>query len=195
MHVGEQQTDEALVRGLLEEQFPEWARLPVERVPSTGTDNALYRLGDDMARTPSRPSRARFSAALSTELRGRRTGRCRAGRPRWPRSLAPARASRGASCSTWVSGTGSSTFPPMSFRPRSTGSTSTSSTCASFRCCAPRHAGSDSADPNDGHRRRTDTSSSDRCSFTGLAPGRRCNHSTANFVRDRTPSFRIHRFS
>ena len=66
---------------------------------------------------------------------------------------------------------------------------------SSFRCCAPRHAGSDSADRNDGHRRRTDTSSSDRCSFTGLAPGRRCNHSTANFVRDRTPSFRIHRFS
>jgi aminoglycoside phosphotransferase (APT) family kinase protein len=48
MHVGEQQTDEAPVRGLLEEQFPEWARLPVERVPSTGTDNPLYRLGDDM---------------------------------------------------------------------------------------------------------------------------------------------------
>ena len=29
-------------------QLPEWASLPIERVPSSGTDNALYRLGDDM---------------------------------------------------------------------------------------------------------------------------------------------------
>jgi aminoglycoside phosphotransferase (APT) family kinase protein len=49
MHAGEIHTDVALVRGLLVTQFPEWAALPIEPVASSGTDNALYRLGTDMA--------------------------------------------------------------------------------------------------------------------------------------------------
>ncbi len=49
MHEGEVYTDAALVRRLLAAQFPQWADLPIEPVPSAGTDNALYRLGDDMA--------------------------------------------------------------------------------------------------------------------------------------------------
>lgn len=49
MHVGEVDTDASLVRRLLAAQFPKWANLPIEPVPSAGTDNALYRLGDDMA--------------------------------------------------------------------------------------------------------------------------------------------------
>ena len=49
MHVGEVETDAALVGRLLAAQFPQWADLPIEPVPSAGTDNALYRLGDDMA--------------------------------------------------------------------------------------------------------------------------------------------------
>jgi aminoglycoside phosphotransferase (APT) family kinase protein len=48
MHADEVHTDAHLVRRLLAAQFPEWAALPIERVPSDGTDNALYRLGDDM---------------------------------------------------------------------------------------------------------------------------------------------------
>jgi aminoglycoside phosphotransferase (APT) family kinase protein len=48
MHADELHTDADLVRRLLAAQFPEWAALPVERVPSSGTDNALYRLGSDM---------------------------------------------------------------------------------------------------------------------------------------------------
>ena len=48
MHADELHTDESLVRRLLAEQFPRWAALPIERVPSSGTDNELYRLGDDM---------------------------------------------------------------------------------------------------------------------------------------------------
>jgi aminoglycoside phosphotransferase (APT) family kinase protein len=48
MHSDEIHTDVALVRRLLAGQFPEWATLPIESVPSSGTDNALYRLGDDM---------------------------------------------------------------------------------------------------------------------------------------------------
>jgi aminoglycoside phosphotransferase (APT) family kinase protein len=48
MHAEELPVDAALVRSLLEEQFPGWAGLRLERVQSFGTDNALYRLGDDM---------------------------------------------------------------------------------------------------------------------------------------------------
>ena len=48
MHVDELHTDAGLVRRLLAGQFPEWATLPIEPVASSGTDNALYRLGGDM---------------------------------------------------------------------------------------------------------------------------------------------------
>src|SRR5256714_5153328 len=48
MHADGVETDAGLVRRLLSAQFPQWSGLRVERVPSFGTDNALYRLGDDM---------------------------------------------------------------------------------------------------------------------------------------------------
>ena len=49
MHGDDQvDSDEALVQVLLEDQFPEWAALPIRRLQSDGTDNALYRLGDDL---------------------------------------------------------------------------------------------------------------------------------------------------
>jgi len=49
MHDNEVETDADLVRALLQSQHPQWAGLPIERVPSAGTDNAIYRLGDDLA--------------------------------------------------------------------------------------------------------------------------------------------------
>ena len=49
MHENEIETDESLVRRLLSHQFPQWADLPIVPVLSAGTDNALYRLGDDLA--------------------------------------------------------------------------------------------------------------------------------------------------
>ena len=45
MHDDEVETDAALVARLVAAQFPEWASLPVEPVASSGTDNAMYRLG------------------------------------------------------------------------------------------------------------------------------------------------------
>jgi aminoglycoside phosphotransferase (APT) family kinase protein len=48
MHTDELETGVSLVSRLLNMQFPQWADLPIEPVPSAGTDNALYRLGDDM---------------------------------------------------------------------------------------------------------------------------------------------------
>lgn len=47
MHADELDIDEALVRRLMREQFPEWADLPLRRVEPAGTDNAIFRLGDD----------------------------------------------------------------------------------------------------------------------------------------------------
>lgn len=48
MHVDEVDISISLVARLLATQFPQWADLPLDPVPSAGTDNALYRLGDDM---------------------------------------------------------------------------------------------------------------------------------------------------
>lgn len=57
LHADEIASDEELVRRLLAEQRPEWAGRPVVRVRSTGTENALYRVGDDVVvRLPRRPA-------------------------------------------------------------------------------------------------------------------------------------------
>ncbi|MFE9060867.1 aminoglycoside phosphotransferase family protein [Streptomyces violaceusniger] len=49
MHADERPIDVALVRRLLAAQFPRWAELPIERFASSGTVNALFRLGGDLA--------------------------------------------------------------------------------------------------------------------------------------------------
>jgi aminoglycoside phosphotransferase (APT) family kinase protein len=48
LHADEADIDLPLVRRLLAAQFSQWANLALEPVVSTGTSNALYRLGDDM---------------------------------------------------------------------------------------------------------------------------------------------------
>jgi aminoglycoside phosphotransferase (APT) family kinase protein len=48
MHTDEFEVDISLVQRLLSKQFPIWADLPLKPVPSAGTDNALYRVGNDM---------------------------------------------------------------------------------------------------------------------------------------------------
>jgi aminoglycoside phosphotransferase (APT) family kinase protein len=57
MHADELDTNEHLVARLLASQFPQWSKLPITPVESAGTDNALYRLGDDrVVRLPRTPS-------------------------------------------------------------------------------------------------------------------------------------------
>ena len=46
MHDGELDIDGEVVRRLVAAQFPELADLPISAVESTGTVNAIYRLGD-----------------------------------------------------------------------------------------------------------------------------------------------------
>lgn len=41
--------DVSLVKRLITSQFPQWAHLHIQPVESAGTDNAIYRLGDNMA--------------------------------------------------------------------------------------------------------------------------------------------------
>ncbi len=48
MHADEVPIEPALVGRLLAAQFPQWATLPLVPVPSAGTDNALFRLGDEL---------------------------------------------------------------------------------------------------------------------------------------------------
>ncbi|MEU4537531.1 aminoglycoside phosphotransferase family protein [Streptosporangium sp. NPDC023825] len=59
--------DVPLVRRLVAAQFPRWADLPVEPFDSSGTDNAIYRLGDDMA--VRLPRRAGSAAQVEKDLR------------------------------------------------------------------------------------------------------------------------------
>ncbi|MEV0821400.1 aminoglycoside phosphotransferase family protein [Nonomuraea rubra] len=49
MHADEADIDVSLVRRLLAAQFPQWADLPIEPFPSSGTVNAVYRLGDHLS--------------------------------------------------------------------------------------------------------------------------------------------------
>lgn len=59
MHADERGVDVPLVRRLLAAQFPEGAELPLSRVASDGTDNAIYRLGNELAvRLPRHPGAA-----------------------------------------------------------------------------------------------------------------------------------------
>lgn len=49
MHADEVDIPTSRVAQLLADQFPDWAHLPLIPVPSAGTDNALYRLGEELA--------------------------------------------------------------------------------------------------------------------------------------------------
>jgi aminoglycoside phosphotransferase (APT) family kinase protein len=48
MHANEVETNIYLVNHLLQTQFPQWADLSIEPIRSSGTDNAIYRLGANM---------------------------------------------------------------------------------------------------------------------------------------------------
>lgn len=47
MHENEFEIDESLVHILLKSQCPRWANLPLKAIHSSGTDNALFRLGSE----------------------------------------------------------------------------------------------------------------------------------------------------
>lgn len=49
MHDDQLSVPTGMVRALVGEQFPQWRALPVTRVASRGTDNAIFRIGERMA--------------------------------------------------------------------------------------------------------------------------------------------------
>ncbi|MFH8342177.1 aminoglycoside phosphotransferase family protein [Streptomyces sp. AM6-12] len=56
MHPDELDLDAPLVRRLLARRFPEWSGLPVRRLVSSGTENAMFRLGTELVvRLPRHP--------------------------------------------------------------------------------------------------------------------------------------------
>jgi len=79
MHAGQLSVSVAQVRALVARQFPQWRDLPVREVASTGTDNAIFRIGDRYAaRFPLQPMTAeaarhslRVEADAASELAGR----------------------------------------------------------------------------------------------------------------------------
>ena len=48
MHADEFEIDEQLVRSLIKTQCPQWSELSLQKIASSGTDNALFRLGQDL---------------------------------------------------------------------------------------------------------------------------------------------------
>jgi aminoglycoside phosphotransferase (APT) family kinase protein len=76
VHEDELDVDDALVRALLDDQFPQWAELPLVRA-GDGTVNVIYRLGDELSvRLPRRDAKdeteervlARLGAHLPVEI-------------------------------------------------------------------------------------------------------------------------------
>src|SRR4051812_25126189 len=63
MHIGEIETDVALVRRLLAGQFPKWKNKSIEFVPSFGTDHDIYRLDETLVVRLPRIGWARHQAA------------------------------------------------------------------------------------------------------------------------------------
>lgn len=74
MHIDEITISVAQVRGLIDEQFPQWAGLSVTPVASAGTDNLLFRLGDALClrlpRTQERSKHLRKEISILPRLRG-----------------------------------------------------------------------------------------------------------------------------
>lgn len=57
MHEDELEISADAVREMVEGQFPDWAGLDIRRIRSSGTVNAIFRIGDDLAaRFPLRPA-------------------------------------------------------------------------------------------------------------------------------------------
>src|SRR5258705_6581107 len=77
MHPGQLAVSPLTVRTLVADQFPEWQNLQIQAVPSPGTVNAIFRIGDHfVARFPLEPDdvtaaareRLRHEAAAAEEL-------------------------------------------------------------------------------------------------------------------------------
>ena len=110
MHPGQLDVTEATVRGLVDQQFPAWRDLPVRALPSQGTVNHLFRLGEGLvARFPLVPGEVEATRSwLEAEAQAARE---LLGRTRFPTPEPVALGAPGPgyplpwSVQTWVAGT------------------------------------------------------------------------------------------
>ena len=117
MHSDELAVSVPTVRGLVEQQFPHWAGLDVQRVGGEGTVNALFRIGDQLvARLPLRPGDvAAVRQGLAADARA---ARALAGRTRFATPEPVAIGEPGAgyplpwAVQTWIPGTTASRADP-----------------------------------------------------------------------------------
>jgi len=74
MHADQLNVSERIVQDLVAEQFPEWRELPITYLPSQGTVNAIFRIGDRLAaRFPLEPGEPeRIRRWLETEAEAAR---------------------------------------------------------------------------------------------------------------------------
>lgn len=74
MHAGQLTVSVQTVRTLVDEQFPQWRDLTLDALATQGTDNALFRIGDELcARFPLKPGDARETRqSLASEARAAR---------------------------------------------------------------------------------------------------------------------------
>jgi aminoglycoside phosphotransferase (APT) family kinase protein len=52
MHENQLTVTAAIVRSLVDGQFPEWVPLPITAIHSEGTVNAIFRIGDRIGGSP-----------------------------------------------------------------------------------------------------------------------------------------------
>jgi aminoglycoside phosphotransferase (APT) family kinase protein len=109
MHAEQLSVSALTVRALVAAQFPQWRELPVKRVASEGTDNAIFRIGEELAaRFPLKAGDADATrAGLESEAAAARE---LAGRTRFPTPESVALGEPGAgyplpwSVQTWLPG-------------------------------------------------------------------------------------------
>jgi aminoglycoside phosphotransferase (APT) family kinase protein len=81
MHANQLTVSRATVRALVDEQFPEWRKLPIRGIATHGTVNAIFRIGDELvARFPLEPGNVGATQRwLESEMAAARelTGRTR----------------------------------------------------------------------------------------------------------------------
>lgn len=67
MHEDQLDIAEPIVRRLIAEQFPQWRDIPVRGLATSGTVNAIFRIGDDLsARFPLSPADPAATASVLT---------------------------------------------------------------------------------------------------------------------------------
>ena len=78
MHADQVDVTTDIVAAVIQEQFPRWSGKPIQLLPSTGTVNAVFRIGDDLsAPFPLRPADpAEALAVMEREAQASACRRC-----------------------------------------------------------------------------------------------------------------------